>query len=133
MTSAFYLPQDEYLARISMYDSSNQPIAKLRAGEKYGERFDELYWNLKKFASPKNGGHQKMLVVGDQWDSRSWGCSLEKASDLFLIKKPGHYHLKIEIQIMLLYLDTKGKQTRQIVQFPPVEVQLLCPAGLEAH
>lgn len=125
--SAFYLPQEEYLARLELYDSNNHAVTKTKLGAQYGQLFDELYWDIGKFATPHNGGHPKMITVRDEWDSRSWGCNLQKVSDLFTITEPGQYRLKVEVQIMLLYLNTKEKQVRQISRFPPIEIMVTCP------
>jgi len=129
--SALYLPQEEYLARLELYDSSNSPVAKTALGSKYGKSFDDLYWDLKKFATPPNGWHpSEMFTPDDKWDSMSWGGRLPKISDLFAITKPGTYRLKLEVQIMLRFLNTSDKPTRQILRFPPVEISVIKPEDI---
>jgi hypothetical protein len=55
---------------------------------------------------------------------------LPKISDLFAITKPGTYRLKLEVQIMLRFLNTSDKPTRQILRFPPVEISVIKPEDI---
>lgn len=52
---------------------------------------------------------------------------MPKTTELFVIRKPGTYRLQIEMQVMLLYLNTAEYQVRQIVRFPPLEIPLIQP------
>jgi hypothetical protein len=121
--SMFFMPKKEYLARVELYDSSNNPVAKTKLGSNYGVNFNDIYWDINKFAESPHGP----CTARDSWDSWSWGGFLPKTSDLFVLTKPGTYRLKLEVQIMLYALDTAKKQTCQILRFPPVEITVAKP------
>ena len=118
--SVFFIPKEEYLAKIELYDSNNNPVTKTELGSRYGINFNDIYWDIAKFAKRPHS----QTNVSDAW---SFGCDLPKTSDLFVITKPGKYRLKLEVQIMLYALDTTKKQTRQILRFPPVEITVTKP------
>lgn len=119
-TSELFMLKDEYVARIELYDDNNRLVAKTQLGSKLGRNFDEVSWDIKKFASHPHGPiHPK-----DAW---AWGKSLPRISELFALERPGIYYLKVEAQVMVEYLDMTKKQTRQIVRFPPVEITVKCP------
>ncbi len=115
-----YVPKDEYLVRLGLYDSNNCPVAKTDLGSKYGRYFDDLHWDLTLANQPH--GHPQMRFIGDTWSSATM---LPKTADLFMISKPGQYRLKVEVQILLLYLQEK--QVREIVRFPPVDIAVTRP------
>jgi len=118
--SMLFMPKDEYLVRMELYDSNNVVVPKTELGTKYGKSFDDIYWDIGKFAKSPHGP----TIVKDAW---SWGRQLPKISDLFILTKSGAYHLKLEVQVMLYYLNMKEKQTRQILRFPPVEISVINP------
>ena len=115
--SMLFMPKEEYLVRMELYDSSNNPVAKTELGKKYGESFDDIYWDINKYAKRPHG-HTK---VSDTW---SFGYDLPKTSELFVVTKPDEYRLKLEVQIMLYFLDMTKRQTRQIIRFPPIEIKV---------
>lgn len=48
--SLLFLPKDEFMAKLELYDSSGHPVKKTESGSKYGRRLDAIYWDIKKFA-----------------------------------------------------------------------------------
>ena len=118
--SLLYVPKDEYLARLELLDLNNHTIAKTELGSKYGLRYDALQWDIQKYASRPRGP----IWFGDAWGR---GCSLPKTSELFAITNPGTYRLRLEVQVMLMYLNMADKQVRQIVRFPRIEITVTRP------
>jgi hypothetical protein len=123
--SMFFVPKNEYFVRMQLFDSNNNLVPKTTLGSSYGQDFDNLRWNIGKFANQPHGPR----TASDTWIG---GAYLPKLSDLFAISKPGQYRLKLEAQIMLLYLDTRAKQARQIIRFPVAEITVVCPQDAQA-
>ena len=118
--SELFILKDEYLARINLYDASNHPVKKTKMGAKYGTKFDKAEWGINKYSSQPHGP----VICRDSWMG---GLLLPKISELFDLREPGVYRLKVEAQAMLMYLDMSKKQVRQIVRFPPVEIMVTRP------
>lgn len=121
--SVLFVPKEEYLARLHLWDASNIPAPTTTLGTNYGRSFGDLYYDIKKFASQPHGPRGP----GDSWQVAT---RLPKLSDLFELPKPGRYRLRLEIQVLLQYLDTRGPQVRQVVRFQPPDVWVVKPEPL---
>lgn len=122
--SELFMLKNEYIARLELYDSNNHPVAKTKLGSEYGRKFDKAQWGIKEYSNNPHGP----TGAKNTW---TWGEMLPKTAELFAVNEPGTYRLKLEAQVMVLYLDVAKKETRQIVRFPPVEIMVTRPASVK--
>jgi hypothetical protein len=107
----------EYSYKVELVDANGLSIPKTKAGENVGNKFDEFAkLGLEKSIKPNSGAAKKGQADG-------W-LVMVRPSDLFEIKKPGHYMLRIWFQIVVF---PKTGPKRELIRFPPLEYPLVEP------
>lgn len=119
-----FLPRESYFCFAELFDQKGQPIPKQGLGNGLGRDF----WKLKAFSWDSVGKQAKGTRNErvDRMFVSSKGCEgryLFKPEDVFRIKEPGLYKLRLQFQVFK-QIDAKGKQEMQIVRFEPVEVMI---------
>gem|GEM_PF-3399386 len=125
-----YVPRDEYLVRIELFDSHNLPLPKTTAGRSY-QLAPRLKWDKSRVRL-----HQRSPQLWPVWKGRSVAHSAEgqspfyrewteflkfpPPSQLFRIEKVGAYRLVMEFQVFV----KKGVE-KPVVRFPPLEIPVV--------
>lgn len=115
-----FLLKQEYFCRVELFDSNNKPMQRTSKGRQLGARFHELKEFNEKAIQFTARGNWKMLPARPTTGSAS---DFPPASELFVIKKPGIYTMKLEFQVFTR-IPGGTNRTLTFIKFPPVNYQL---------
>jgi len=129
-TSVVYVPTDERLVRVELYDTNNVPLSKTAEGKKY--KFAPLLRWDKSLVRQHQRTPQAWYVPkgrsvaqseqGERTFYWEWSkfLALPPPTRLFKIEQPGTYRLVMEFQVF-----EKHGTNKNVVRFPPLEIPVV--------
>jgi len=126
-----YIPTEpEYAYQVELLDTNGTAMPKTRLGEQVGRRFFALDTTFssegaqlrRAYATDKPGFPSQYLFFPSK--PGHGGRPVYSPNDLFDIKKPGRFTLRIQFQIIVRTGTGKNK-TAHIVRFPPLDYPLV--------
>jgi hypothetical protein len=112
-----YVPIDNYLAHIRLFDMSGKEVEKTLLGNKFGYK-ENLRWD-EHLMRHQHGQIEPWGVVEDKWTDP---LRMPSVDQLFNIREHEKYRLIIETQVFV-----PRTRTNEVVKFPPLIVPVLSP------
>jgi hypothetical protein len=109
-----YIPQDSYLAQVSLLDTNGRPLAKTDLGKRF-MFLPIAKWDRNLMRQSHNG--PRPWSVHDGWSNP---VEMPSPKDLFVIQNPGEYKLILEVQVYL-----KIGADKELVRFPPLAIPVM--------
>lgn len=119
----------EYAYQVELFDTNGVAVPKTVAGKEAGTKF--LDFSLKTAKVRVTGGPEpnamRTVVIEKVGTERSPNVLMFRPSDLFKFEKPGHYTLKIRLQILAFPRTgpNPGEYTTDLIRFPPLVYPLV--------
>lgn len=124
--SVVYFPRNvEYFCDAKLYTTNRVPLAKTQVGRKWGSSFDKV---SRIYVDRKNRIVEAMALNGGWWIGKTTSINepLFRPDELFEIKEPGLYHLRLRFQV---FQRAKNGSTSSLslIRFPDLECDVIKP------
>jgi hypothetical protein len=133
-----YMPTAlEYVYQLDLLDTNGVALPKTELGKRIGVKFWDLepsFANNTGFKLSREHTTESGTGIGAQWlffptKSGFGGQPIYSPNDLFEIKQPGNYTLRIRFQIIVASSMADVYKTAHIVRFPPLDYPLVKSAS----
>jgi hypothetical protein len=131
-----YMPTAlEYVYQLELFDTNGVAMPKTKLGKRVGVKFFDLepsFTNDTGFKLAREHTTEPGTGIGAQWlffpeKSGAGGQPIYSPNDLFEIKNPGNYALRVRFQIIVASSMADVYKTAHVVRFPPLDYPLMKP------